>query len=128
MQYRNLIVVCTCYWFSVFVTKEQSSQLLRRFPRRNKGVFEEVHQGNQERECFEETCNYEEAFEVSDMKTVAVGLQYSKRCQCYLLQNLEYKLCLIWDIQPYLWPSKTSERNECFMGLMLMKPYNHVTM
>ena len=40
--------------------------------RLNKGFLEETWDGNLERECMEETCTYEEAFEVFDNKEQAV--------------------------------------------------------
>lgn len=47
----------------VFLEKQQASSLLKRLRRANKGFLEEVLKGNLERECLEEICNYEEAFE-----------------------------------------------------------------
>ncbi|XP_053563579.1 transmembrane gamma-carboxyglutamic acid protein 1 [Bombina bombina] len=48
---------------SVFVTEDKANSILKRFPRAN-SFFEEIKQGNLERECREELCNYEEAREV----------------------------------------------------------------
>ncbi|NXP67297.1 THRB protein, partial [Chloropsis cyanopogon] len=47
----------------VFLEKGQALSLLKRHRRANKGFLEEMLKGNLERECLEETCNYEEAFE-----------------------------------------------------------------
>ncbi|XP_023783872.1 prothrombin isoform X2 [Cyanistes caeruleus] len=47
----------------VFLEKGQALSLLRRHRRANKGFLEEMLKGNLERECLEEKCSYEEAFE-----------------------------------------------------------------
>ncbi|NWI15321.1 THRB protein, partial [Crypturellus soui] len=47
----------------VFLSKGQALSLLTRPRRANKGFLEEMLEGNLERECLEETCSYEEAFE-----------------------------------------------------------------
>ncbi|KAL2303395.1 hypothetical protein Nmel_008662 [Mimus melanotis] len=47
----------------VFLEKEQALSLLKRHRRANKGFLEEMLKGNLERECLEEICSYEEAFE-----------------------------------------------------------------
>lgn len=48
----------------VFVQKQEADSLLRRWRRANSGFLEELKQGNLERECIEEVCDYEEAREV----------------------------------------------------------------
>ncbi|XP_075419518.1 coagulation factor X [Tenrec ecaudatus] len=48
---------------SVFVNREHASNVLQRARRAN-SLWEELKKGNLERECFEETCSYEEAREV----------------------------------------------------------------
>uniref|UniRef100_A0A3Q3W1J2 Coagulation factor IX n=1 Tax=Mola mola TaxID=94237 RepID=A0A3Q3W1J2_MOLML len=55
----------------MFLSGETASRVLRRQKRANTGVFEELLEGNLERECLEETCNLEEAREVfeDDEKT-----------------------------------------------------------
>ncbi|XP_051035197.1 transmembrane gamma-carboxyglutamic acid protein 1 [Phodopus roborovskii] len=50
------------YLFLVFLTGEKANSVLKRYPRAN-GLFEEIRQGNIERECKEEVCTYEEARE-----------------------------------------------------------------
>ncbi|NXY03053.1 THRB protein, partial [Pteruthius melanotis] len=47
----------------VFLEKGQAFSLLKRPRRANKGFLEEMLKGNLERECLEEICSYEEAFE-----------------------------------------------------------------
>ncbi|XP_072235502.1 uncharacterized protein [Leuresthes tenuis] len=56
---------------AVFVEKRAADSVLRRWRRANSGFLEELKQGNLERECIEEICDYEEAREVfeSDDKT-----------------------------------------------------------
>ncbi|XP_078101149.1 coagulation factor VIIi [Sander vitreus] len=70
---------------SVFVEKsEASGVLLQRRQRANSGYLEELKQGNLERECIEEICNYEEAREVfeDDAMTNQFWLTYEKRDAC----------------------------------------------
>lgn len=57
---------------SVFVERDDASAVLQRRRRANSGFLEEMQQGNLERECIEEICNYEEAREVfeNDIQTV----------------------------------------------------------
>ncbi|NXP82714.1 THRB protein, partial [Ramphastos sulfuratus] len=56
----------------VFLEKGQALSLLKRPRRANKGFLEEIIKGNLERECLEEICSYEEAFEAleSTVRTV----------------------------------------------------------
>lgn len=49
---------------SVFVQQQEADGVLQRRRRANSGFLEEVQQGNLERECVEEVCDYEEAREV----------------------------------------------------------------
>ena len=49
---------------SVFVEKREANGVLQRWRRANSGFLEELQQGNLERECIEEICDYEEAREV----------------------------------------------------------------
>merc|ERR1719402_342616 len=51
--------------FSQQITKESAGSFLQR-SRRFLGIFEEMKQGDMERECFEEICNKEENYEVFD--------------------------------------------------------------
>lgn len=59
----------------VFLEKGQALSLLKRPRRANKGFLEEMLKGNIERECLEEICSYEEAFEAleSTVQTVCRG-------------------------------------------------------
>ncbi|CAH6788229.1 prothrombin [Phodopus roborovskii] len=47
----------------VFLAPQQALSLLQRVRRANSGLLEELRRGNLERECVEEQCSYEEAFE-----------------------------------------------------------------
>ncbi|XP_063169688.1 coagulation factor IX [Candoia aspera] len=49
---------------AVFLNQEKASSVLHRYRRYNSGKLEEFLEGNLERECIEEICNYEEAREV----------------------------------------------------------------
>ncbi|XP_068124411.1 transmembrane gamma-carboxyglutamic acid protein 1 [Hyperolius riggenbachi] len=64
---------------SVFLSEEQANTVLKRFPRAN-GFLEEIKQGNIERECREELCNYEEAREAfeNDEKTKEFWKEYTR--------------------------------------------------
>ncbi|KAB0372010.1 hypothetical protein FD755_015802 [Muntiacus reevesi] len=46
----------------LFLTGEKANSVLKRYRRAN-GLFEEIRQGNIERECKEEVCTFEEARE-----------------------------------------------------------------
>ncbi|XP_053305162.1 prothrombin [Spea bombifrons] len=50
---------------NVFLSSQQALSVLRRSRRAN-SIFEEIKQGNMERECIEEICNYEEAREIME--------------------------------------------------------------
>ena len=58
----------------VFLSGQAADGLLRRQKRHNTGLFEEVLEGDLERECYEERCDLEEAREFfeNDQKTVRV--------------------------------------------------------
>jgi len=60
----------------VFLTGRAADSVLRRQKRYNSGVFEELLEGNLERECLKEACDLEEAREVfeDDQKTVGIYL------------------------------------------------------
>lgn len=56
----------------MFLAPQQALSLLRRVPRANSGFLEEVRKGNLERECVEEQCSHEEAFEALESVTITV--------------------------------------------------------
>ncbi|KAB1252907.1 Transmembrane gamma-carboxyglutamic acid protein 1 [Camelus dromedarius] len=66
-----IILYLLLYLFLVFLTGEKANSVLKRYPRAN-GLFEEIRQGNIERECKEEVCTFEEAREAfeNNEKTV----------------------------------------------------------
>uniref|UniRef100_A0A8C0L406 Prothrombin n=1 Tax=Canis lupus dingo TaxID=286419 RepID=A0A8C0L406_CANLU len=61
----------------VFLDPQQALSLLHRVRRANSGFLEELRKGNLERECVEEQCNYEEAFEALESST-ATDVFWSK--------------------------------------------------
>lgn len=58
----------------LFLPAQAAGSVLQRPKRANTGVFEEVLEGNLERECLEEKCDLEEVREVfeDDKKTVRI--------------------------------------------------------
>lgn len=56
----------------MFLDRRQALSLLRRVRRANVGFLEEMRKGNLERECVEEVCNYEEAFEALESSSATV--------------------------------------------------------
>ncbi|XP_062819734.1 coagulation factor IX isoform X1 [Anolis carolinensis] len=78
---------------NVFINQEAASNVLVRYKRHNSGFLEEIRQGNLERECIEEVCDYEEAREVfeDDKKTVEFWKgytgQYENPCTWHLCLN-----------------------------------------
>lgn len=56
----------------MFLAPQQALSLLQRTRRANSGILEELRQGNLERECLEELCNYEEAYEALESTTATV--------------------------------------------------------
>ncbi|KAM9334327.1 uncharacterized protein ABDE67_022055 [Symphorus nematophorus] len=69
---------------TVFVEKREADGVLTRWRRANSGFLEELQQGNLERECIEEICDYEEAREVfeDDDRTKQFWLTYEHRDPC----------------------------------------------
>ncbi|KAM7086817.1 prothrombin [Molossus nigricans] len=63
----------------VFLAPQRALSLLQRARRANSGFLEELRKGNLERECLEEQCSYEEAFEAleSAIKTDAFWVKYT---------------------------------------------------
>ncbi|KAM3612100.1 uncharacterized protein V6R79_002594 [Siganus canaliculatus] len=68
----------------VFLPGEAADNVLRRHKRSNSGFFEELMEGNLERECVEEPCDLEEAREVfeDDVKTMEFWVGYTDGNQC----------------------------------------------
>ncbi|XP_030635440.1 coagulation factor VII [Chanos chanos] len=81
-----------CVFFVVFriaagvvvLVKDDAHSFLDRKKRANSGYLEELKQGNLERECIEEICNYEEAREVfeDDTMTKQFWMTYHAREPC----------------------------------------------
>lgn len=63
----------------VFLAPQRAMSLLQRARRANTGFLEEMRKGNLERECYEEVCSYEEAFEAleSSSATEAFWAKYT---------------------------------------------------
>ncbi|XP_062249754.1 coagulation factor IXa [Platichthys flesus] len=68
----------------VFLSGQAADSVLRRHKRYNTGVFEELLEGNLERECIEEKCDLEEAREFfeNDQKTMEFWSGYIDGNQC----------------------------------------------
>ncbi|KAG7517865.1 coagulation factor IX [Solea senegalensis] len=68
----------------VFLSGQAAGSVLRRHRRYNTGIFEEMLQGNLERECMEESCDLEEARETfeNDEKTMEFWAGYVDGNQC----------------------------------------------
>ncbi|XP_037637181.1 coagulation factor IXa [Sebastes umbrosus] len=68
----------------VFLSGQAADSLLRRHKRYNTGMFEEVLEGNLERECMKEVCDLEEAREFfeDDAKTMEFWAGYVDGNQC----------------------------------------------
>ncbi|KAM8895437.1 transmembrane gamma-carboxyglutamic acid protein 1 [Lycaon pictus] len=66
----------------IFLTGEKANSVLKRYPRAN-GLFEEIRQGNIDRECKEEICTFEEAREAFENteKTKEFWTTYTKAQQ-----------------------------------------------
>ncbi|CAK6980426.1 uncharacterized protein LOC128354592 [Scomber scombrus] len=81
---------------AVFVEKRDANAVLQRWRRANSGFLEELKQGNLERECIEEICNYEEAREVfeDDAKTRQFWLKYERRDPCLVNPCLNNGTCI----------------------------------
>lgn len=56
----------------MFLDPQQALSLLQRVRRANSGFLEEMRRGNLERECIEEQCSYEEAFEALESNSATV--------------------------------------------------------
>lgn len=89
-----------CGFPAVFVGKDDASAVLRRWRRANSGFLEEMKQGNLERECIEEICNYEEAREVFEDDDQTVSFKSLKAFprtvfiefkQIFILMALDFK-------------------------------------
>ncbi|XP_077370105.1 coagulation factor VIIi [Festucalex cinctus] len=80
----------------VFVEKQEADAVLSRWRRANTGFWEEVQQGNLERECIEEICNYEEAREVfeDDTQTRQFWDTYERRDPCRVNPCLNNGVCV----------------------------------
>lgn len=58
----------------MFLAPQRALSLLQRVRRANSGFLEELRKGNLERECVEEQCSYEEAFEALESASATVSV------------------------------------------------------
>ncbi|KAL7992318.1 hypothetical protein Chor_016574 [Crotalus horridus] len=79
----------------VFLEQKEAVSLLRRTKRANRGFMEELRKGNLERECLEEVCVYEEAYEAleSIIQTDIFWAKYSA-CKPLLKKRATLDECL----------------------------------
>ncbi|KAB1272837.1 Prothrombin [Camelus dromedarius] len=75
----------------VFLAPQQALSLLQRVRRANRGFLEELRAGNLERECVEEQCSREEAFEALESPS-ATDLFWAKYTACESVRNPREKL------------------------------------
>lgn len=73
----------------VFLSSEAADSVLQRQKRHNTGIFEEVLEGDLERECMEEICDLEEAREVFENDDNTVGI-YLDLLYCILIALSSY--------------------------------------
>ncbi|XP_054452999.1 coagulation factor IXa [Anoplopoma fimbria] len=68
----------------VFLSGQEADIILKRHKRYNTGLFEEIMEGNLERECIKEGCDLEEAREIfeDDEKTMQFWVAYQDGNQC----------------------------------------------
>ncbi|XP_072473715.1 prothrombin [Notamacropus eugenii] len=64
------VLVSFAHCDHVFLDQQKALSVLQRVRRANRGLLEEMREGNLERECLEELCSYEEAFEALESITV----------------------------------------------------------
>lgn len=99
-----LLLVCsvpTGLAAKVFLEPQRASGLLR--TRRANSFLEEIRPGNLERECYEETCNQEEAFEIfqTKEKTMEFWYKYQAINYCRFNPCLNGGICSV-DRHQYL--------------------------
>ncbi|XP_068506011.1 coagulation factor X [Syngnathus scovelli] len=80
----------------VFVEKQAADAVLSRWRRANTGFLEELKQGNLERECREEICDYEEAREVFEDEAMTRQFwdTYDRRDPCKVNPCLNNGVCV----------------------------------
>ncbi|XP_007902245.2 transmembrane gamma-carboxyglutamic acid protein 1 isoform X2 [Callorhinchus milii] len=88
---------------SVFLMQSEANAILKRYRRAN-NFFEEVKQGNIERECREEVCTYEEAREAfeNDEATNAFWKDYMKGPDDYQGSGSDVNVDSVYIIVPLL--------------------------
>uniref|UniRef100_A0A8C4HB75 Coagulation factor VIIi n=1 Tax=Dicentrarchus labrax TaxID=13489 RepID=A0A8C4HB75_DICLA len=86
-QMQGRVEMCLLTWLKLTQRvreKHEANGVLQRWRRANSGFLEELKQGNLERECIEEICDYEEAREVFEDEdtTKQFWLTYERRDPC----------------------------------------------
>ncbi|XP_049635940.1 prothrombin [Suncus etruscus] len=84
-------LLCLGHCQQVFLAPQQALALLSRVRRANSGLLEEMRQGNLERECLEEVCVYEEAFEAIE-STHGTDVFWAKYTACDSVKTVRDKL------------------------------------
>ncbi|KAK5847412.1 hypothetical protein PBY51_016540 [Eleginops maclovinus] len=117
-----MFVRCVCWLLltglaqaAVFVERQQASAVLQRWRRANSGFLEELKQGNLERECIEEICDYEEAREVFEDKdrTIQFWLSYDRRDPCLENPCRNNGTCVFMDTSYKCYCSEGFEGQYC---------------
>ncbi|XP_029282995.1 coagulation factor VIIi [Cottoperca gobio] len=118
-----LLRSCYSFWIllsglaaaAVFVEKHEASRVLTRGRRANSGFLEELKQGNLERECVEEICDYEEAREVfeDEDKTTQFWLTYEGRDPCLVNPCRNNGSCVYMDTSYRCYCSEGFEGQYC---------------
>uniref|UniRef100_A0A8C5SV02 Uncharacterized protein n=1 Tax=Laticauda laticaudata TaxID=8630 RepID=A0A8C5SV02_LATLA len=89
----------------VFINQQKASSVLHRYRRYNTGYLEELRQGNLERECIEEICNFEEAREIFEDDLITELWIHPELC--YQIQRPSGKPCQPCQLQKK-WACKAS--------------------
>lgn len=73
---------------SPFLDKFEANSFLRRNRRSNRGfILEELSPGNMERECVQETCTQEEAYEIFDDLELGVSIYLQTKKMQYFSKS-----------------------------------------
>ncbi|TKS65480.1 Coagulation factor VII [Collichthys lucidus] len=83
-NYKKLRILEYFNYMKLRILEHEANTVLQRWRRANSGFLEEMQQGNLERECIEEICNYEEAREVFEDtdKTNQFWATYNRHGPC----------------------------------------------
>ncbi|XP_036696274.1 transmembrane gamma-carboxyglutamic acid protein 1 isoform X1 [Balaenoptera musculus] len=109
----------------IFLTGEKANSVLKRYPRAN-GLFEEIRQGNIERECKEEVCTFEEAREAFENNEKTLRQNYQPHCEAAVNSHFTLELhasfvCLA--VAFYL--NRDDVALKHFTGFFLLRSHEH---